>query len=262
MCAIVLTRLDGGYEMGTHIDDNLAVYATCISNAFLDKYMADANGDYIKVYLYLLRHKGERFDVKTAADALNLTDNDIERAVKYWEKQGVFSDGAGKALQRAEVEARAEAIAAGKPAVNPEEVEHRLEGTLEEVAEDEEFAGIVFVAKHLLPNLPTRKQVETLEFMYRDLKMNAELIEFLMEYCAGLEKTTSKYLERVAIDWHEQGIASVKDAKKMIREFEAKKAMAKKSSKPNKFHNFETAEVDYDAIALSKVRDRMKNGAE
>lgn len=246
--------------MGTHIDDNLAVYATCISNAFLDKYMADANGDYIKVYLYLLRHKGERFDVKTAADALNLTDNDIERAVRYWEKQGVFSDGARDALKQAEVEARAEALASAR---EPEpQVQQHLEGTLEEVAEDEEFAGIVFVAKHLLPNLPTKKQVETLEFMYRDLKMNAELIEFLMEYCAGLEKTTSKYLERVAIDWHEQGIVTVKDAKKMIREFEAKKAAPKKSSKPNKFHNFEAGEIDYDAIARDKVRDRMKNGAE
>lgn len=230
--------------MGTRINDNLAVYATCISNDFLDKYMANANGDYIKVYLYLLRHQGEQFDVKAAADALNLTDNDIERAVKYWEKQGVFSQGASQAVAEA-CEGEREAL---PPQPGPE---------------DEEFAGIVFVARHLLPNLPTKKQLETLEFMYRDLKMNAELIEFLMEYCAGLEKTSSKYLEAVAINWHEQGIVSVKDAKKMIREFEAKKTGPKRSSsKPNRFHNFDTREVDYDALAMEKVRDRMQHGIE
>ena len=70
--------------MGTNIDDRLAVHATCISNDFLDRYMAAANGDYIKVYLFMLRHRGEKFSVKDAADALNLTDNDIERAVRYW----------------------------------------------------------------------------------------------------------------------------------------------------------------------------------
>ena len=79
--------------MGTNIVDNLAVHATCISNDFLDKYLGSANGDYIKVYLLMLRHKGEQFTVTDAADALNLTDGDIERAVRYWEKQGVFKAG-------------------------------------------------------------------------------------------------------------------------------------------------------------------------
>lgn len=262
--------------MGTQIDDNLAVYATCISNAFLDKYMADANGDYIKVYLYLLRHKGEKFIPHKAADALNLTDNDVERAIRYWEKQGVYSDVSGSfAREDAEVAftqetpeliwgRRAEdARTAGEQQTEKAKPERRPQSALAAVEDDEEFAGVLFVAKHLLPNLLTRRQVESLEFMYHELGMNAELIEFLLEYCAGLEKTSSKYMERVAIDWHEQGITSVREAKKMIRVFEARKTAPKKSSQPNRFHNFEMDEsVDYDAIARSRVRDRMQNGVE
>lgn len=28
---------------------------TCVSNTFIDEYMADANGEFVKIYLYLLR---------------------------------------------------------------------------------------------------------------------------------------------------------------------------------------------------------------
>ncbi len=263
--------------MGTSIDDRLAVHATCISNDFLDQYMASANGDYIKVYLFMLRHRGEKFSVKDAADALNLTDNDIQRAVRYWEKQGVFSNGAGKCVEdeietEAELQASEEALdRAASVQQEQKETAAEVSGTekkktrkssLENVQDDEEFAGILFVAKHVLPSLPTGQQIDTLSYMYQDLEMNAELIEFLLEYCAGIEKTSSKYLAKVAIDWHESGIRTVKQAQKKIRDFEEKKTRGRKSSKPNKFLNFQQEEVDYDRIAQKKVMERIQNGAD
>lgn len=241
--------------MGTNIEDKLAVRATCISNDFLDKYMAEANGDYVKVYLYMLRHSGEKFNIKEAADALMLTDNDIERAVRYWEKMGVFSGGAGESIEREilteEAFARSEELLDRRSAdVNEDGSDHAFS--------EEEFAGVLFVAKHVLPGLPTQKQVETLEYMYRELRMNAELIEFLLEYCAGLEKTSSRYMETVAINWHEQGIRTVKQAQQLIKDFERRKSKPRSSSsKPNRFMNFEKNDIDYDSIAQKKVMDRM-----
>ena len=32
---------------------------TIISNIFVDRYMKDANGEFVKVYLYLLRHMND-----------------------------------------------------------------------------------------------------------------------------------------------------------------------------------------------------------
>lgn len=247
--------------MGTNIDDNLAVFATCVSNVFLDKYMACANGDYIKVYLYLLRHKGESFGVKDVADELNLTDNDIERAVRYWESEGVFSKGSSDAVME-EINAEVRASEA------EELLDERMlgfktgvdtEDSLRDLQHDEEFAGILFVAKHVLPNLPTAKQVYTLKYMYTELKMKSDIIEFMLEYCAGLGKTSSRYLQAVAINWHEQGISTVKQAKNMIKEFEQKKTAPKKKT-VNKFINFESSDTDYESLVRSKVMDRIRNG--
>ena len=64
------------------------IEATMVANEFIDRYMADANGEYVKVYLYLLRHASEKLDVGTIADALNHTEADVKRAVLYWQKVG------------------------------------------------------------------------------------------------------------------------------------------------------------------------------
>lgn len=63
---------------------------TLISNDFIDHYMPQANGSYVKVYLYLLRLLSTGAPDSTlaaVADYLDETEKDIERALKYWEKQ-------------------------------------------------------------------------------------------------------------------------------------------------------------------------------
>ena len=69
------------------------VDATLVSNEFIDRYLAEANGEYVKVYLYLLRHKDEPMSPGKIADGLNHTEADIRRALAYWEKLGVISTG-------------------------------------------------------------------------------------------------------------------------------------------------------------------------
>ncbi|MBR4515079.1 MAG: DnaD domain protein [Lachnospiraceae bacterium] len=59
---------------------------SAISNFFIDYYMTEANGDYVKVYLYLVRllNLEKNITVSQIADHFNLTENDICRAIKYW----------------------------------------------------------------------------------------------------------------------------------------------------------------------------------
>ena len=52
--------------------------------------MAAANGEYVKVYLYLLRHQQDNVDVERIADDLNHTEADVRRALAYWERMGAL----------------------------------------------------------------------------------------------------------------------------------------------------------------------------
>jgi len=79
--------------MDIQFKEGIQAEITCVPNAFIDELLAEANGDYVRVYLYLLRHCKENMKVHSVADSLNLTDRDITRAISYWEKKGIFKEG-------------------------------------------------------------------------------------------------------------------------------------------------------------------------
>ena len=67
--------------------------ATCVPNIFIDQYMTRANGEYVKIYLYLLRcfaQPSADFSLSGLADHFDCTERDILRALKYWEKLRLF----------------------------------------------------------------------------------------------------------------------------------------------------------------------------
>ena len=66
---------------------------TVLENEFIDHYMAEANGEYVKVYLILLRHLNEpsgTLTISKIADLLDITEKDVIRALNYWKKKGLL----------------------------------------------------------------------------------------------------------------------------------------------------------------------------
>ena len=68
--------------------------ATILSNIFIDRFMPKANGEFVKVYIYLLRmlnRPEETFGLSQMADSLFCTEGDVLRALKYWENEKLVS---------------------------------------------------------------------------------------------------------------------------------------------------------------------------
>lgn len=68
-------------------DSTLA--ATYVPNTFIDEYMTHADGEFVKIYLYLLRcmdNPDTVFSISDIADKFDHTEKDVTRALKYWEK--------------------------------------------------------------------------------------------------------------------------------------------------------------------------------
>lgn len=71
------------------LNSNGLLSSTCVPNIFIDKYMTSANGEFVKVYLYLLRSMQtpeKPFSISNLADIFEHTEKDILRALSYWEK--------------------------------------------------------------------------------------------------------------------------------------------------------------------------------
>ena len=63
---------------------------TIISNIFIDHYMPQANGEFVKIYLYLLRclkSENKELDLTQVADVFSCTESDILRTLRYWESK-------------------------------------------------------------------------------------------------------------------------------------------------------------------------------
>lgn len=77
---------------------------TSVSNIFISEYVPSANGEFVKVYLYLLHLmslRSNNISISLLADTFNQTEADIMRALRYWDSLDVISlsfNGPGNGL--------------------------------------------------------------------------------------------------------------------------------------------------------------------
>lgn len=248
---------------------------TSIPNAFLDRYMPSANGEFVKVYLYLLRrlNDGGGVSICGIADILNHTEKDVIRALKYWEQQGLVSLNITPGRQLAGITLLSipetddsesiEDILLGNVSPADEhaqasmyastsahsEFTHKTEAYSETAAtvsdtdsfdteqtqppkkhvyspaeldtfkKQEDVSTLLYVAERYIGKTLSSTDTNTILYMYDELKFNAELIEYLIEYCVGNNHRSLRYMEKVAISWAEEGITSVTQAKTSTESF-------------------------------------------
>lgn len=216
---------------------------TLLSNEFLDRYMPSANGEFVKIYLHLLRAvsvPAGGVSLSTIADALSCTEKDVLRALKYWEKVGilrisraenetitgitfvnfcnadVIAGGPEPAVEAAKAPAPAEnagqeppadkaAAAPGKEALSA--------SRMDELSQRDEIRELLFIASQYLGRTLTYTDTRTLLYFYDGLHFSADLIEYLIEYCVTRGHKSIRYIEGTARGWHSENVASVEDAK-------------------------------------------------
>ena len=239
--------------MTVRTNDEMMPSFTVISNDFIDRYMASANGEYVKVYLYVLRAGGHA-SCEEIADALEMPATDAARAVNYWKRQGLLSTCEGAepdasrtagAGQRSEPEAASYAepeIAAHtdagareyekqaadeRPAEKPEhrcgteqEPEDGTHGVdIEKLRDDEEFAGLLYCLQQYMGRTFGQRDVESLGYIYDSLHMSADMIEYLAEVCVKRGRTSARYMEAIARDWSSRGVTTVEEARAQTSQY-------------------------------------------
>lgn len=226
--------------------DNVAS-STVISNKFIDEYMVDANDAQIKVYLYLVRMMSANLStsISDMADKFNHTEKDIIRALKYWDKCHLLSlemdeakniigihftssttDVASDTRQLAPIvplklvsniqEAISDLDAKEKKYSYDEIPSYSLDDKMR-FKSNPETANIPFLAETYLGKNITPRNLDTLYFIHHELNFSEDLIDYLLQYCVDHGSKSFSYISKVACDWAESGINSVKKAKAYIK---------------------------------------------
>ena len=222
---------------------------TIVSNSFIDRYMCEANDAQIKIYLYLLRQTGagSPFSIGDMADRFNFTEKDVLRALKYWDKKKLISlsfnssgsltciqllDIKDSERENSEESGKEQTVVAYRESETCRKVpvpDDQSEGSVKvvdftnkrsytpqelmEFKKKPEISQLLFIAETYLGKTLRPDEISSILFMYDSYNFSAELIEYLIEYCANNKKTNIKYIESVGRSWAETGITTADEAK-------------------------------------------------
>lgn len=226
---------------------------TVIDNLFIDCYLTKADGEYVKVYLLLWRYFSDKKEITISqlADLLDDTEKDVLRALRYWDKQGLLTVSMDEdrevteicfhspAAARAEAEAAVSVSAAaegrpegggkpkaagakgGQPAAAAERTRQEKRSQVpaldsarrRQLAVDEEFGQLVYIVGKYLGKPLGATGSDVLGYLYGELHMSADLLEYLVEVSVDAGHKSLHYIEKVALDWHERGIRTVEEAR-------------------------------------------------
>ena len=184
-----------------HVQGNM----TLLENEFIDKYMPEANGEYVKVYLLLLRHLNDpsvSLDISKIADILDYTEKDVIRALNYWKKLGLLDYETISSKATAPDQADTAAPVPDTSVQDTTSVKNR-----------KELKELLFVAEQYLGKTLTVTDINTITYFYDELGMSVDLIEYLIEYCVENGHKSMHYIKKVAISWSDQNIRTVSAAK-------------------------------------------------
>lgn len=184
--------------------------ATLVPNRFIDQYMAGASGEYVKIYLYLLRHRDRLPDEARTAEDLHCTEGDVRRAIAYWQKAGVFTSPAGKERDK---DGTDDAPGRENPPAPTRTSRDYPSENMGRLSADEDFTQLLYIAQKYMNKVFTQRECQVFGYLYDELKLSAELLEYLVEYCVQNGHTSIRYMETVALNWHQRGLRTVEEAR-------------------------------------------------
>ena len=208
-----------------------------VPTSVVDKYIKLADGNSLKLLLYLLRHGGESFTEEQLRNALGIKrDGELEDAAMFWFQRGVIrmDDGELTPISGSAQEVMPEVAAELESPSQPE----KKSSSLRRVSESSGAA--IYTAGDIAQRIKTDSAVEflfrELEQLYgRNLKnpesrmalqvtdyygIPAEVAVMLYKYCFKIGKTTPGYIESVAKDWVNENIRTVEEADAQLSRLE------------------------------------------
>ena len=192
-----------------------------VSADFIENKMPQANGAYVKVYMYMLYLAVKNIDEENSAIAakLNLLESDVVNAVGYWCGCGAMSSENGNiTFLNSETH-----VERSVPETEPVTERRTGKNVAEEMLSNKALADLCTLAQEILGKTLDTQETETLFWFYDYLGLSPEVITMLLEYCVSKGKRNMNYIEKIAVSWHENGITTMSAAEHYISDEQEKK---------------------------------------
>lgn len=226
------------------------LWDTNVENLFICEYMPEAPGNYVKVYLYALMVAASKKppSVVAIAKALRLSEEDVKKALMYFEEAGLIKREGGdlvflslkEKLYGNDVGGTGHVCSAsyGDNATGLGEERPKSRHILDNEAIKELFSAVQMETGKFL----TTTETDAILGWLQDYGASHDIIAKAYRYCVTKGKTNYKYVGTVVKDWTSRGFYTAEDVEACLKEEDKRHYTYGRIMKSLGFHRIVTEE--------------------
>lgn len=188
------------------------LFTTDVENVFINEYMTEAPGEYVKAYLYGLFCSEHGMELKSAlmAEVLHMDEDRLREAWEYWERMNVV------AIEEEDDDYTVVFLSLREQLFSGEQgVERAIDMSDEVMDEDEEFKRLTEAAEDMLGRPLNGRELQEIDSWTKELGVPGEVIHEAFDYCVEIGKPSINYISKVILAWAKEGLTD----RKMVKEY-------------------------------------------
>lgn len=211
---------------------NYYLHNTPVENVFINEFMIDAPGDYVKVYLFALMYAEIRMAMTndTIAKQLSMDEEDVLKAWTYWESKGVikkhYINTKDRLHYKVEFLNLKELIYCKNNKGKKDE--KSLPTDLAGLMSDKELKDLYSRIEQITGRLFEGKEPAAILEWLKDYNISKEIIIYAYEYCTKRDKNKLNYVGAVVKEWAEKGLKTVKEVEDYLEQTDSRHYLYKR----------------------------------
>jgi len=215
-----------------------------IPEIFITEYFCNANGDYVKMYLYMLflcKYNSE-ISALDLSKKLSIPIKSVEAGLKYWEEQGVIIKK-NKTYELADLKTVIlNKLYTPKLTSSPADAIENMDRNVRRSQAIEEINQTFF------QGVMSSNWCTTFDNLFQKYAFDEDVMIALCRYCFDRQALYPKYLQAVAEGWHQSKIHTMNDLEKYYLETDhlnqIKNTIKKKLKIYKNFNEYEEAFIE------------------
>lgn len=193
-----------------------------VPSEFVDKYIVPSNEAQIKVFLWMLRHGGEKLGLSEMADSLKLTQEEVKKSVIYWQERDLISESEYE--ENSGFKETCNSSVSKNICLNEspkkETSRYQRPNSFSIASRIESSTDIHFLmqeAQVILGRPISNGDSAALLMLHDNDGLPIDVIIMLLQYAVSIGKANIKYIEKTGINWASEGIDDLERAEKKIQ---------------------------------------------
>lgn len=196
---------------------------TSVENIFINEYMADASGEYVKIYLFALMYADHDLVMSNEiiAKHLRMAEEDVLKAWSYWESKGIIKKHYEKAGDKFHYQVEfmhLKGLVYGKQ-MKTKAKDSKIPEQMREQMDNEMLRTMYAEIERIIGRLFEGKEPDEILSWITEYNATPEMVVYAYSYCKKKKNNSNyKYVAVVLKDWVDQGLKSIEQIENFLQE--------------------------------------------